>query len=184
MILIYQGCIYSELARKQNTVEMKISNEVSLWYVDNNNDGEVKKDVTETISRQALTITAYERIIGNHCLVISEYEKKMKEIQADLCEKEKTVQELSRINLNMCSALAKIRSENDTQEKDLRKKERDIVKLSSENKVLKSFRFCNHEASKMSNNNTNCMHNEFQEMKKAIEQAKCALLSAMNTDEK
>jgi hypothetical protein len=155
---------------------MKISNEVSLWYDEEGKKEEV--NVAETISRQALTITAYERIIGNHCLVISEYEKKMKEIQSVLSEKEKTVQELSRINLNICSALAKKRSENDTQEKDLRKKERENVKLSSQNKMLKSFKSYNHEASKMS------IHIEFQEMKMAIEQAKCALLTAMNTDEK
>ena len=49
--------------------EMKIPNELSIWVEDENKE---QKNVNETISRQAITITAYERIIGNHCVVLSE----------------------------------------------------------------------------------------------------------------
>ncbi len=139
--------------------EMNIPTEVSLWV------DEEPKNVNETITRQAITITAYERIIGNHCVVLNEYERKSKEMHEEAKENEKTVQELGRINCSMCSDLAKLRKENLSLEKEMRCMERENAKLKSENRILKSVDVG--------------MHAEFKDVKNVIEQAKCSLLTAI-----
>ncbi len=92
-------------------------------------EGVEKKEMMETITHQAMTITVYERVISKHSVMISDYEKSLKELHAKLSDKEKTVQELAHINFRQCAALAAFRRDQNEKEKELQKKEREVQKL-------------------------------------------------------
>lgn len=147
-------------------------------------EGEVREDnMMRTVARQAMMVTAYERVIEKQCLMIEECERALKKTETKLIEKEKTVNELSRINFKQCSALAKFRSEKEEQDKELRKSERSIAKLTLENRCLKSLASTStmkrNGMSSSGSNNASVIKESVKDLKNTIEETKTCLLAAI-----
>jgi hypothetical protein len=131
-------------------------------------------NMMKTVARQALMITAYERVIEKQCVMIEECERSLQKVELKLAEKERTVGELARINYRQCSALAKFRTEKEENKKELRKNERCIETLILENECLRSL-----AAAPTIKRNHNAVRETVKELKHTIEETRTSLLAAI-----
>lgn len=141
------------------------------------NMDEKNKIQLETISKQAMLITAYEQIVTKQSLILAESEKGLKEWKEKWADKGKVVQELSRINFKQCSALAKFRKEIEERDRELKKKEKEIEKLKAENKAFRSVLKNHHDSNALKHQESN--NGGFDELKECIEAAKETVLQAI-----